>query len=290
MPTFDPFARLRRVLVRRPAGDLATADPEVWGYGGRIDPERAREQHDRLIGVLSDAGVEVVFHDLPQPGRADAVFVFDPVLVGPGGFVTLAMGKPLRRGEEEALERRLLELGLRRVGRLEGAARGEGGDLLWLDGSTLACGLGFRTNRAGAETLSRLLAPEGVAVETFDLPFHQGPSRCLHLLSLISMVDRDLAVVHRPLLPVRLWRELERRGIATVDVPAAELPTLGPNVLALGGRRVIALEGNPETRRQLEAAGCAVTTLAAPDLCLLAEGGPTCLTLPLVRGGSGRPA
>ncbi len=280
---FDPFAPLRRVLVRRPGADLGTADPEAWGYGGRIDIERARAQHKSLVEALVGAGAEVVLHDLPQPGKADAVFVFDPVLIAGEGFVTLSMGKELRRGEEAALQRRLLDLGLHHLGRLEGGARAEGGDLLWLDESRLACGLGFRTNRAGVEALERLLAPLGIAVEAFDLPFSGGPERCLHLQSLISRPARDLAVIHLPLLPVRLWRHLERRGIRRVEVPAEELPTLGPNVLGLGDGRVIVVEGNPRTRAGLEAAGCEVIAVEAPDLCLLAEGGPTCLTLPLER-------
>lgn len=280
----DMTSPLRRVLVKRPEEGFAVADPEAWGYASRPDLAAARAEHDALVEILRAAGAEVLGHDLPQPGRADAVFVFDPVLMTEAGAVVLRPGKGARRGEEEALTRRLVELGVPIVARLEGAARAEGGDLLRLDRETLAVGRGFRTNAAAVDQLGAALAPLGVTPLPVELPYHRGPRHCLHLMSLVSLLDRDLAVVYPPLLSVPFWRELQERGIRIVEVPDEEFATQGSNVLALAPRRGLMLEGNPVTRRRLEDAGCEVLTYTGNEISLKAEGGPTCLTQPLLRG------
>lgn len=278
----DEVAVLRRALVRAPDGSFAAADPRVWGYASKPDVTTARREHQALVNLLEEQGVAVERHRQPLAGRADAIFVFDPVLLTRSGAVVLRMGKELRRGEEEALGRTLERLGVPLLGRLEGEARAEGGDLLRLDRSTLLVGLGERTNEEGARQLARLLAPESIDIETYDLPYHRGPASCLHLRSLVSPIDRDLAVVHRPLLPARLVRRLERR-LALIDVPSEELASQGPNVLALGPRRCLVLAGSPSTRRRLESAGCRVASYRGDEISHKAEGGPTCLVLPLWR-------
>lgn len=274
---------LRRVLVKRPEEAFAVADPAAWGYAGRPDLAAARAEHDALVEMLREAGAEVVGHDEAQPGRADAIFVFDPVLMTERGAVVLRPGKPERRGEEEAMARRLEALGVPILARLEGEARAEGGDLLRLDRRTLAAGLGLRTNAAGVAQLAAALAPLGVTVVPVELPYYRGPRSCLHLLSLVSLLDRDLAVVYLPLLSVPFWRRLQDGGFRLVEVPDEEFATQAPNVLALAPRRALMLEGNPITRRRLEAAGCEVRTYRGREISLKAEGGPTCLTQPLLR-------
>jgi len=278
---------LRRVLVKRPEECFAVDDPAAWHYAGRPDLAAARREHEALVEILRGAGAEVVDHPEPQPGRADAIFVFDTVLMTAAGAVVLRPGKPLRQGEEQAMARRLGELGVPILAALDGEARAEGGDLLWLDRRTLAVGQGFRTNREGLRQLGAALAPLGVEVVPVELPYWTGPSSCLHLLSLLSLVDRDLAVAYPPLLPVGFWRLLGERGIHLVEVPAEELPTQAPNVLALAPRRCLMLEGNPVTRAHLEAAGCEVSTYRGDEISQKAEGGPTCLTLPLWRSSGG---
>ncbi|MEA2603569.1 MAG: dimethylargininase [Acidobacteriota bacterium] len=277
-------APLRRVLVRRPDAAFGGADPAVWHYTSRPDLAAAQREHDALVDLLRAAGAEVVEHAAPQPERADAIFVFDPVLITDRGAVLLRMGKALRRGEEEAMGRRLQEVGVPILGALGGEATAEGGDLLWLDRHTLAAGHGFRTNAEGLRQLREILGPLDVEVVPVELPYFGGPEACLHLLSLISLVDDDLAVVYPPLLAVPFWRRLRDRGIRLVEVPEEEFPTQGPNVLALGPRKALMLEGNPATRRRLEEAGCEVVTYVGREISLKAEGGPTCLTQPLLRG------
>lgn len=273
--------RLRRVVVRRPDAAFGVADPERWNYTSRPDPAVAGIEHDRLAALLEADGCELISHDAALPDHADAIFVHDPVLVGDTGTVVLRMGKTLRRGEEDPLAATLAATGVPVAGRISAPGVAEGGDLLWIDHDTLAVGLGFRTNQSALDQLAAIF-PD-VDVIAVPLPYHTGPRDCLHLMSLISLVADDLAVVYRPLLPVPFVQLLERRGIELIDVPAEELRTHGTNILATAPRRVIMLEGNPVTQTSLEAAGCRVRTYVGNEITLKAEGGATCLTRPVLR-------
>lgn len=277
------FTPLRKVLVKRPDAAFAVDDPVAWHYTGRPDLAVAQQEHDGLVALLSQAGAEVFYHDELQPEHADAIYAFDPALVTDHGAIMLSMGKPQRRGEEEVMARRFESLGVPILYTLHGEARAEGGDLLWLDHETLAAGLGFRTNAKGLHQLREALTDIGVTVISVDLPYYTGPEACLHLLSLISIVDHDLAVVYPPLLSVPLWQELQRRNFRLIVVPDEEFMTMGTNVLALAPRNCLMLEGNPITQQRLEEAGCTVVTYRGNEISLKAEGGPTCLTRPILR-------
>ena len=277
------YAPLHNVLVRRPDAAFGAADPARWHYTDQPYLPLAQQEHDAFVNLLLGAGVEVVYHDAPLPDHADAIFVHDPALLTERGAILLRMGKALRQGEEAALGLSLRRLGVPILYELSGAATAEGGDLLWLDERTLAVGLGFRTNAAGFDQLGEALAGLGVALVAVQLPYFEGPDACLHLMSLISLVDRDLAVVYRPLLPVPFYQLLEARGVALIDVSDEEFATMGTNVLALGPRHCLLLDHNHETRAALEAAGCRVVTYRGDEMSLKAEGGATCLTRAILR-------
>ena len=278
------FEPLCRVLVKRPDRTFAVADPAQWHYSARPALGVAQEEHDALVDILRRAGAEVVYHDESLPDHADAIFVHDPAIVTDRGAVILRMGKALRLGEEAAMARCFQNMGIPILHRLSYPASAEGGDLLWLDHDTLAVGQGFRTNSEGLMQLQRVLEKLGVKIIPVPLPYHGGPGACLHLMSLISVLDRDLAVVYSPLLPVPFWRELRARGFQLLEVPDEEFATMGPNVLALAPRKCLMLEGNPVTRQRLERAGCEVLSCSGKEISLKAEGGPTCLTRPILRG------
>jgi N-dimethylarginine dimethylaminohydrolase len=272
---------LERVYVRPPAM-AALSTWRSYGWHKQPDPDAIGKEHAAFRDLLCAAGAEVVCGETPVDGDPDAVYAYDPILMTPAGAIPLRPGKEGRRGEPDAS---LADLEPAGVPVLEGIAEpgtAEGGDLFFLDERTLAVGRGYRTNDAGIEQL-RALLPD-VEVATFDLPHRRGPAECLHLLSLISPLDADLAVGYAPLMPVRLMQALADRGIALVEVPEEEFETMGPNVLALGGRRALALEGNPETKRRMEAAGVDVRSYRGEEISRNGDGGPTCLTLPLVRG------
>jgi dimethylargininase len=271
---------LRRVLVRAPTAD----DCACWrAYGWRAEPDFARlaAEHEALCVLLEDSGAEVVLGKTPLGVCPDKIYVHDPALVADRGAMLLRPGKDGRRCEVDAIAVDLVEAGVPIAGRLEAPATAEGGDVLWLDERTLLVGRGYRTNDAGIQALRDSLP--GVDVRVFDLPHLRGADEVLHLMSLLSLLDRDLAVGYLPLMPVRLVELLAERGIDLVEVPDDEFDSMGANVLALGPRRALALEGNPVTRRRMEQASVDVRVYAGDDLSRKGDGGPTCLTRPLLR-------
>lgn len=278
------IAPLRRVVVRQPDIAFAHADPLTWNYTEAPNLVEAQREHDVLVHLLESAGAEVIYHTASLPDHADAIYVFDPVLITDAGAIILRMGKTRRRGEEEALAATLTSADVPIYGRLHSDAQAECGDMLWVDEHTLAVGIGFRTNRAGITQLQEMLRPLGVTVLPVELPYYHGPHACLHLLSLISIVDEKLAVVYPSLLAVPFWQELRSRGFRLLEVPEAEFATMGPNVLALAPGHCVMLEGNPITQERLETAGCTVETYRGDEISLKAEGGATCLTKPIWRG------
>jgi dimethylargininase len=272
----DMTGTLRRVLVRTPQEDARS-----WlecGWRAEPDSPRLRQEHEDFCGLLEEAGAEVVLAPPVEGGILDDVYAFDPALVTEEGVVLLRPGKECRRGEPSALERDLQTLGIPILGRLDAPAEAEGGDLIRLDDETLLAGYTYRTNESGVAALAGLV-PEVIA---FDVPHLRGRGEILHLLSLLSPLDRDLAVAFLPLLPARLVRLLEEREVRLVEVPEEEFQTMGPNVLALGPRRVLTLDRNVETRRRMEDAGVEVLTYRGEELSK-GDGGATCLTLPLLR-------
>jgi N-dimethylarginine dimethylaminohydrolase len=274
---------LRRVLLKQPHPAFVVPDPHLWHYSGQPNLEIARREHDALAQILRRSGAEVIYHNQPLPNHADAIFVHDPALVTRAGAIILRMGKELRRGEEAAMARCFESMGMPIYATLTGPATAEGGDLLWVDEHTLAIGQGFRTNRAGFEQLTEALAELGVKTMPVELPYYLGPAACLHLMSLISIVDHKLAVVYLPLLPTPFWQFLTGQGFRFIEVPENEFHTMGTNVLALAPGHCVMLNGNPVTQARLEEAGCRIVTYEGNEISFKAEGGATCLTRPILR-------
>jgi len=264
-----------RILVRPPAAEDVPSWREL-GWRAEPDPARLADEHSRFRTALADAGVDVI-EAQGEPGNLDSIYVYDPTLVTPTGAILLQPGKTGRRGEPDALAS---DLPLPVLGRLEGDELAEGGDTVWLDERTLLVGHTYRTNAPGIEALRRLL-PE-VDVLAFQLPHFHGAGEVLHLRSLLNPLTPELVVAYPPLMPVPLVELLDARGIGVVVVPDEEFESMGPNVLALAPRVALALERNVETRRRVERAGVEVLTYEGAELSK-GDGGPTCLTRPLVR-------
>jgi N-dimethylarginine dimethylaminohydrolase len=274
--------RLRRVLVNRP-GERFGAAHETAGafYEEAVDLARAQAQHDALVAVLEESGA--VVERLGRESGPDSIYTYDPALVCDGGAILLRSGKAIRRPEAPAMGEWFARNGVPVLASLEEPALADGGDLLWLDSRTLVVGRGFRTNDAGACAIKAALEPYVDAVHVVDLPIDRGADFCLHTLSLISMLDRDLAVVSLPLMPVHLYELLRERGVELIEIDEGEWDSLAPNVLALGPRDVVMLSGNPRTSKRLCSAGCRVREIEGSDVAIKGSGGPTCLTLPLQR-------
>ena len=282
-------APLRRVAVKHPR--QAYGSPEriarEWralGFTAAPDLGRACAEHDRLCALLREAGAEVLLLPEAEGTTLDSIYVHDPGIVTDRGAVFFRTGKPQRRGEGPALADALAAWGVPRLGEVAGEAMIEGGDTLWLDARTLVVGRGFRTNAAAVAQLRVLLAPGGVEVVEVHLPYWDGADPLLHLQSVISLLDHDLALVHRRPLPQPLFEMLEARGFELLDVPEHEYAALGCNVLAVAPRRLLMLSGLPATQALLEGAGCDARTFDGEEIARKGHGGPTCLTRPVLRG------
>lgn len=272
-------APLRRVAVRPPAprGDYPAAH---WAQP--LDLERLAAQHAAFVALLERLGCQV---DVLEPAEdmPDACFVYDPAFVVGDGVIELRGAKVVRAGEPPLLAVQLEDLGVPIVGRLTAPATADGGDMFWLDETTLAVGRTYRTNAAAHDQLRAILEPAEITVESFDMPHDLGPEYCLHLMSVVSPVRENLAVVYERLAPVALLQALAARGIERIAVPEEDYLSLGCNVLAVAPGVVVIAAGNDATAKALRDHGVEVHTYEASEINK-GEGGPTCLTRPILRG------
>jgi N-dimethylarginine dimethylaminohydrolase len=273
-------APLLDVLVKRPGPAFGAAfERSEHGFLHPVDLDVARREHDVFTDTLARLGstVHVLGDETESP---DLVYTFDPLLVTVRGAIPLRPGKANRLGEPAALEAWTTAAGIPTVGRIEEPGTVEGGDTLWLRPELFCIGRSLRTNDAGAQQLAGLV---GGDVRIFDVPYWRGPSKLVHLMSVISPIADDLAVVYLPLLPVGLWALLGELGIRLIEVTDDEYWTLGCNVLAVRPGVVILAEGNPVVAAALAAAGCEVHTYPATEIGINGSGGPTCMARPILR-------
>jgi dimethylargininase len=273
-------APLREAMVKRPgaAFGLAFEDP-AHGFVHPVDLARAQAEHDGFADTLRRLGV--VVHELGvETYDPDLVYTFDASLVTDRGAILLRSGKANRLGEEAVHAAWYEARGIPVIGAIEAPGTVDGGDTFWVDHETLCIGRTLRTNPSGAKQLAAIW---GGTVHLFDVPYAAGPDKLIHLLSLLSPISDDLAVVYLPLLPVGLWQLLEERGVTMVPVPAEEFETLGPNVLAARPGVVVMAAGNPITAGRLRDRSVEVHEVALAEVGVNGSGGPTCLTRPILR-------
>jgi N-dimethylarginine dimethylaminohydrolase len=266
-------------------GDQPALDSswEDLAYLARPDFAGAVAEYEAFRKLLERLGTEVDLAPADPATGPDSVYVRDATVICDRGAILCNMGKQARETEPDAAERSLRAIDVPIVGRITGSGRMEGGDVAWLDERNVAVGLGYRTNAEGIRQLRALLGSGVDRVVPVPLPHWRGPDDVFHLMSMFSPVDRDLAVVYSPLLPVPFRQLLLTKGYELVEVPGEEFESMGCNVLAVGPRCCVALDGNPVTRRRLEDAGAEVHTYRGREISTKGGGGPTCLTRPLVR-------
>lgn len=282
--------RLADVVLKHPrdafvSAAMVAAQWRDLNYAAPPDVESAVAEFERLADLLRSAGARVHLLPAHEDTTLDSIYVRDAAVVSNRGVVLCRMGKPQRSGEPRAQEAAFRQLGLDLpiLGRIEPPGLLEGGDVIWLDRRTLAVGRGYRTNDEGIRQLGALLGDAVDDLVVVPLPHWRGPGDVMHLMSLISPIDDDLAIVYSPLLPVWFRERLLERGMRLLEVPDEEFETMGTNVLALAPRRCLMLDGNPKSRTALEAAGAAVTVYEGREISVKGSGGPTCLTRPLRR-------
>jgi len=281
---YDPIASVVVKHVREAFTDNETiaAQWKALNYSAPPDLARAIAEHDRFIDVLRSTGANVRLLPHDPVTTLDSIYVRDASIISQTGLILCSMGKAERATEPAAQQRALEGDDVAISGAITAPGRLEGGDLIWIDERTLAVGRGYRTNADGIGQL-RALVGDTVAVIEVPLPHWRGPGDVMHLMSLISPIDRDLAVVYSRLLPVPFREWLIERGMTLVEVPDEEFESMGTNILALAPRRGLILAGNPQTRRALEKSGCEVLEYEGFEISVKGAGGPTCLTRPIRR-------
>ena len=286
--TLSEVGRLTRVLVKHPreafvSDEAIAAQWKPLNFAGPPVLARAVGEFEAFLELLRATGARIDFLPADERTNLDSIYARDASIVCPSGVILGRMGKRLRREEAAAQKAAFRTLGIPIVGEITEPGYLEGGDVVWLDDRTIAVGRGYRTNANGILQLRAFLGDSIDELIVVPLPHWRGPGDVLHLMSLISPVDRDLAVVYSPLLPVPFRETLIERGYALIEVPDEEFDTMGTNVLALGPRECVVLAGNPKTRSALEAAGARVTEYVGDEISVKGAGGPTCLTRPLAR-------
>ncbi|HKM47499.1 MAG TPA: arginine deiminase family protein [Terriglobales bacterium] len=281
--------KLLRVMVCPPgsAGWDISGKAAAWrelGFRHAPNFAMAQGQHEILCGLLSESGAEVVSLPATASLTLDAVYAHDASLATDHGLVLMNPAKKNRVAEAQAHASFCGQIGIPVLGEIRLPGTSEAGDIVWLDSRTLLIGNGYRTNKAGIEQMRALLSSENVEVRSVPLPFGPGPSACLHLMSLMSMLDEQTILVDLPWLAVETVELLKGRGFRLLEIEYGERDTLACNVLSLGQKRLIAMEENAKTNQRLRDAGFDVRTFPGSEICINGAGGPTCLTRPLLRG------
>jgi N-dimethylarginine dimethylaminohydrolase len=285
---FNEYGPIRQVAIRR-AGVAFQSDEKI---GKEWQPLRfhekpsfadALDEYDGFTAALEASGAQLIELPAAEGLTLDSIYSRDALLVSPKGLILCNMGRPSRRGEPAVNADFLREQGFDVAGEITAPGTIEGGDLIWLHEKALAVGIGPRTNDEGVDQLQDIVGPD-VEIHRVPLPAPDHPEDVFHLMSMISPIDKDLALIYRPLMPAAFIAWLEAHGIAFVEVPDPEFIPMGCNVLALGPRSILMLDRLPETKSRLEAAGCHIVTYKGDEVSRKGEGGPTCLTRPLVRG------
>ena len=279
---------LQTVLVCAP-GIAGWDHPEKssrWqdlGYLRPPDFQVAQKQHDQLCQLLTQAAAHVMSLSSEHSLSLDAVYAHDSSFPTDHGLILMNPGKENRLSEASKHQKFYSELGIPILGSVRAPGTSEAGDMVWLDKRTLLIGRGYRTNAEGIAQIRALLAPNGVEVISAPLPYGPGPSACLHLMSLMSMLDEQTVLVDLPSLAVETVELLNSRRLRLIEIVYSERESLACNVLALGKGRLIAIEENARTNRRLREAGFEVSTFSGSEICINGSGGPTCLTRPLLR-------
>ena len=288
MTQFNEYSAITQVAIRS-AANAFVSDAKLeqeWQplrFHGKPQIDEALVEYARFRQLLASSGAQIIDLKGADNLTIDSIYTRDSILISPNGLILCNMGRASRTPEAAANAAAYQAAGHRVAGQITAPGTLEGGDFIWLDKNHAAVGLGPRTNAEGIRQLKELLGPD-VELHVVELPDPDHPDDVLHLMSIISPIDRDLALIYRPFMPTSFIHWLEDLGIRFVDVPEEEYPTMGCNVLAMGPRQAIMLENLPRVKNGLEAAGCKVDTYKGLEISRQGEGGPTCLTRPLIRG------
>jgi len=288
MSAHSEFGKLKSLFIKKAKAafinDAHISEHwEALNYLGKPDMHKALEEYNAFEQIFKDQGAELLYLPEDDTVNMDSIYCRDAAIATNKGMIICNMGKEGRIKEPAAEHRAFEANGIPVLGFITAPGTVEGGDVAWLDEKTLAVGHTYRTNEEGIRQLAALLAPQGVNVLPVSMPHYKGPSDVFHLMSVLSPVDKNIAVVYSPLIPIVFRNELITRGYALVEVPDEEFDSMGCNVLALAPSVCLMVKGNPITKQRLEKAGCKVIEYEGAEISVKGGGGPTCLTRPIMR-------
>ena len=252
-------------------------------YLSQPDYNVALTEYEQFKELLLAQTKEIQLFEEDHQTSIDSIYCRDASIATDFGMILCNMGKDARNHEPQSHSEGFIQNKMPILGSIVSPGTLEGGDVAWLDEKTLAVGRTYRTNQQGIDQLKQLLEPKGVEIITVNLPHYKGPNDVFHLMSILSPVDKNLAVVYSPLMPIRFRENLLSRGFEFVEVPDDEFESMGCNVLAVAPRKCLMVDGNPQTKARLEEKGCQVTTYKGEEISVKGGGGPTCLTRPIER-------
>jgi len=256
---------------------------EELNFLSKPDFRKALNEYKNFESIFRENSIDIHYFPFDKNVKMDSIYCRDASIATDFGVIICNMGKEGRVNEPDAQLEEYQKQNTAILGAIKSPGTLEGGDVAWLDKNTLAVGRTYRTNDEGIQQLKNLLEPHGVVVIVADLPHYKGQEDVFHLMSILSPVDKDLAIVYSPLMPIRFRDELVNRGFDLIDVPEEEFDSMGCNVLAISPRTCVMVAGNPKTKKRLEMAGCKVTTYTGKEISVKGGGGPTCLTRPMAR-------
>ena len=288
MTCHTEFGTIKSVFLKKPAEAFIDQDciDQQWkslNYLSPPDYDVACAEYDSFTRLLSHTAMEIHYFEQNDNVSLDSLYCRDASIVTDHGVILCNMGKQERALEPPAAHKIYRKIGVKVLGKIEPPGQIEGGDVAWLDKSTLAVGHGYRSNDEGFRQLCSILKPYDIDLIQVDLPHYNGTNDVFHLMSILSPIDCDLAVVYSPLMPVRFRNILLDRGFSLIEVPDEEFESMGCNVLAVSPRNCIIVDGNPITQKRMIKAGCKVKAYKGREISLKGGGGPTCLTRPLWR-------
>jgi len=245
--------------------------------------DKAIKEYEVFEEIFKSSNIELKYFPQDDAVKIDSLYCRDASIATDFGMIICNMGKSGRVNEPNSQKQEYLKTNISILGEIKSPGTLEGGDVAWLNENTLAVGHTYRTNEEGIKQLRNLIEPKGIEILVAELPHYKGKQDVFHLMSILSPVDKDLAVVYSPLMPIKFRNELIERGFELVETPEEEFESMGCNVLAIAPRQSIMVQGNPITQKRLEGAGCKVTVYRGNEISIKGGGGPTCLTRPMLR-------
>jgi N-dimethylarginine dimethylaminohydrolase len=282
------YGKIQSLFVKKAADAFHSSGyiDQQWqelNYVGKPSFSGSVSEYAAFEAILNSYAEQISCFPINTSVTMDSIYCRDASISTNKGMIICNMGKALRNNEPKAVATAFEINNIQILGEIRSPGTVEGGDVAWLDERTLAVGHSYRTNEAGIDQLRQILEPIGVQLVVVALPHYKGPGDVFHLMSILSPVDKDLAVVYSPLMPIAFRNELLRRNYQLVEVPQEEFESMGCNVLALAPRVCLMVAGNPITKSRLEKAGCYVIEYKGEEISVKGGGGPTCLTRPITR-------